>query len=172
VFRAWRPPGNFNPGDFVGFDRPKVIHRPKLLSDNGASYISADLAKWLDGQNMEYVRGAPYHLMTLAANKTSRLVRDYLNQAGKLSRICMLLDALNRHRGKGQQKIMVEHVHVHSGGQAVVGIVEAPGGGVQPKSANQPNGKGQPAHIAHAPQPAMRSADKARDNMPVASGRR
>jgi transposase InsO family protein len=42
----------------------KVIHRPRLLSDNGSSYISADLAKWLDGQNMEHVRGAPYHPMT------------------------------------------------------------------------------------------------------------
>jgi hypothetical protein len=29
----------------------------------------------------------------------------------------VLLDALNRHRGKGQQKVTVEHVHVHSGGQ-------------------------------------------------------
>ena len=50
----------------------------------------------------------------------------------------MLLDALNRHRGKGAQKITVEHVHVHTGGQAVVGVVEAPGGGVQPKSEDQP----------------------------------
>jgi transposase InsO family protein len=31
--------------------------------DNGSSYISADLAKWLDGQNMEHVGGAPYHPM-------------------------------------------------------------------------------------------------------------
>ena len=31
---------------------------------NGSSYIAADLAKWLDGQNMEHVRGAPYHPMT------------------------------------------------------------------------------------------------------------
>ena len=47
-----------------GLDQAKVIHRPRLLSDNGSSYISADLAKWLDGQNMEHVRGAPYHPMT------------------------------------------------------------------------------------------------------------
>jgi putative transposase len=47
-----------------GLDRATVIHRPRLLSDNGSSYISADLAKWLDGQNMEHVRGAPYHPMT------------------------------------------------------------------------------------------------------------
>jgi transposase InsO family protein len=47
-----------------GLDQAKVVHRPRLLSDNGSSYISADLAKWLDGQNMHHVRGAPYHPMT------------------------------------------------------------------------------------------------------------
>jgi putative transposase len=47
-----------------GLDRAKVVHRPRLLSDNGSSYIAADLAKWLDGQNMEHIRGAPYHPMT------------------------------------------------------------------------------------------------------------
>ena len=47
-----------------GLDRATVVHRPRLLSDNGSSYISADLAKWLDGQNMDHVRGAPYHPMT------------------------------------------------------------------------------------------------------------
>ena len=48
-----------------------------------------------------------------------------LTQANKLTRsFAMLLDSLNRHRGKGQQKMTVEHVHVHSGGQAVVGVVD------------------------------------------------
>jgi putative transposase len=47
-----------------GLDQAKVFHRPRLLSDNGSSYISADQANWLDGQNMEHVRGAPYHPMT------------------------------------------------------------------------------------------------------------
>ena len=41
----------------------------------------------------------------------------------------LMLDALNKHRGKGQQKVTVEHVHVHQGGQAVVGTIERPGGG-------------------------------------------
>ena len=76
----------------------------------------------------------------------------------------MLLDALNRHRGKGQQKVTVEHVHVHSGGQAVVGMVETPGGGDRPKSEDQPHAK----QIAHAPEPAMWSADKEREAVPVA----
>ncbi|MGD0532847.1 MAG: hypothetical protein ABSA62_11420 [Methyloceanibacter sp.] len=37
------------------------------------------------------------------------------------------MEALNRHRGKGQQKVTVEHVHVHEGGQAIVGHVERRG---------------------------------------------
>jgi putative transposase len=48
----------------TALDQAKVVHRPRLLSDNGASYISADLAKWLDDQDMDHVRGAPYHPMT------------------------------------------------------------------------------------------------------------
>jgi hypothetical protein len=77
-----------------------------------------------------------------------------LTQANKLSRTyAVLLDALNRHRGKGQQKVTVEHVHVHSGGQAVVGMVE-----------EQPHAK----QIAYAPQPPMWSADQDREPVPIA----
>jgi transposase InsO family protein len=47
-----------------GLDQATVIHRPRLLSDNGPSYVSADLAEWLDGQDIDHVRGAPYHPMT------------------------------------------------------------------------------------------------------------
>lgn len=32
--------------------------------------------------------------------------------------------ALDKHRGKGQQKVTVEHVHVAAGGQAIVGNVQ------------------------------------------------
>ena len=31
-----------------GCDRAKVMHKPRLLSDNGSSYISGDLAEWLE----------------------------------------------------------------------------------------------------------------------------
>ena len=47
-----------------GCDQAKVVHKPRLLSDNGSSYISGDLAEWLDDQSMEHVRGAPYHPQT------------------------------------------------------------------------------------------------------------
>jgi putative transposase len=30
-----------------------VVHRPRLLSDNGSSYVASDLADWLDKQNIE-----------------------------------------------------------------------------------------------------------------------
>jgi hypothetical protein len=91
--------------------------------------------------------------------------RDNLSQANKLSRTyAVLLDALNRYRGKeGQQKVTVEHVDVHAGGQAVVGMVESPRGGDQPKSEDQPRAK----QIGHAPQPAVWSADKERQPLPV-----
>ena len=50
--------------DAAGLDKARVLHRPRLLSDNGSSYISDDLAKWLQRHDMAHVRGAPYHPMT------------------------------------------------------------------------------------------------------------
>jgi putative transposase len=47
-----------------GLDRATVVHRPRLLSDNGSSYVAGDLATWLEDKGMEHVRGAPYHLQT------------------------------------------------------------------------------------------------------------
>lgn len=47
-----------------GLDHVNVGHRPRLLSDNGSSYISADLAKWLEDKRIEHIRGAPYHPQT------------------------------------------------------------------------------------------------------------
>ena len=47
-----------------GCDQATVLHKPRLLSDNGASYISGELADWLEDQQMDHVRGAPYHPQT------------------------------------------------------------------------------------------------------------
>lgn len=47
-----------------GLDHVTVLHRSRLLSDNGSSYVSEDLAKWLNGKGMDHVRGAPYHPQT------------------------------------------------------------------------------------------------------------
>ena len=46
------------------------------------------------------------------------------------------LEALQRYRGRAPQQVRVEHVHVHEGGQAIVGTVQA-GVGEQAKSKDQ-----------------------------------
>lgn len=56
------------------------------------------------------------------------IVNAYMNSATKLARtFTMQMEALNRHRGKGQQKMTVEHVHVNAGGQAIIGTVQSQG---------------------------------------------
>jgi len=87
--------------------------------------------------------------------------KENLNQANKLSRThATLLEALNRHRGKGQQKVTVEHVHVHEVGQAIVGNVE--GGGIRGNSENQPHALG------YAPRQTLRSESAEREAVQVA----
>jgi hypothetical protein len=52
-----------------------------------------------------------------------------LKHAAKLTKAnAAQVEALAKHRNKGQQKVIVEHVHVYQGGQAIVGSV-APRGG-------------------------------------------
>jgi hypothetical protein len=87
--------------------------------------------------------------------------KETLTQANKLSRTyATLLEALNRHRGKGQQKVTVEHVHVHSGGQAIVGSVET-GGGVASDKEKQPDAK----QLAHAPVTPLQREDQERETV-------
>ncbi|WP_421702417.1 IS3 family transposase [Aliiroseovarius sp.] len=47
-----------------GCDQVHVVHKPRLLSDNGSSYVSTDLAEWLQNKGMKHTRGAPYHPQT------------------------------------------------------------------------------------------------------------
>jgi putative transposase len=47
-----------------GLDQADPDRRPRLLSDNGPSYVAGDLSDWLEGQGMRHTRGKPYHPMT------------------------------------------------------------------------------------------------------------
>ncbi len=47
-----------------GLDQVKVMQRPRLLTDNGSSYIAGDLAEWLKRRGMTHIRGAPRHPQT------------------------------------------------------------------------------------------------------------
>ena len=47
-----------------GCDDVTVVHKPRLLSDNGSSYVAGDLADFLEDKGMDHVRGAPHHPQT------------------------------------------------------------------------------------------------------------
>jgi hypothetical protein len=82
--------------------------------------------------------------------------RENLNQANRLSRtFAALSEALDRHRGKGQQRITVEHVNVQAGGQAIVGAVTS---GVRSNQSSQEQTRAMP-EITHEPIIPMRSPD-------------
>ena len=41
-----------------------MVHRPRVLSDNGPCYVSGELADYLETHQIAHTRGAPYHPMT------------------------------------------------------------------------------------------------------------
>ena len=91
--------------DASGCNRANVTHKPRLLSDNGSSYISSDLADWLEDHGMGHIRGTPYHPQTQGKierwHQTLKnrilLENDYL--PGDLeNRIAEFVDHYNNHR--------------------------------------------------------------------------
>ena len=58
-----------------------------------------------------------------------------INRATKLMRVhTETLDALNKHRRKGEQRVTVQHVNVSNGGQAIVAGDFTPGVGSMTKN--------------------------------------
>lgn len=111
----------------------------------------------------------------LAMNMLSRTKHaDMLNQVAVYGPLSVKLlraftaqvEALDRLRRGGGQTVRVEHVHVHSGGQAIVGNVEAGGRGTI-ESEEQPYAK--PAALTHADAPfdPLRSAHPERERVPI-----
>ena len=47
-----------------GLEHTNPDRQPRLLSDNGPSYVANDLSDWLEVQGMRHTRGKPYHPMT------------------------------------------------------------------------------------------------------------
>jgi hypothetical protein len=91
------------------------------------------------------------------------------NLAAKLLRtFTMQVEALQRYRGKGQQKVTVEHVHVHAGGQAIVGPVTAGGGGTGRTEGRADAVRG----IAYEPGTPLQSPDPKREPVPIAGSAR
>lgn len=88
-----------------GCDQAKVVHKPRLLSDNGSSYVSSELAEWLSDKKMGHVRGAPYHPQTQGkierwhqTLKNRILLDNYFFPADLEMQIGSFVDHYNHHR--------------------------------------------------------------------------
>ncbi len=90
---------------FTGLDQVKVKHKPRLLSDNGPSYIAGDLKDYLDSQNMAHTRGRPYHPMTQGkiecwhrSMKNQILLENYYLPGDLKQHITLFVDYYNHER--------------------------------------------------------------------------
>ena len=91
-----------------------------------------------------------------AQNAFNKLARTFAAQ----------VEALKNYRSKGEQRMVVQHVNVSEGGQAIVGNVSAPAPGVGPIE----KAKEQPHALAYAPGVEMpRHIEEERATVPRAS---
>jgi len=81
------------------------VHKLRLLSDNGSSDISDELAEWLGDKKMRPVKGAPYYPQTLGkierwhqALKNGILLENYFFPADLKAQIKAFVDHYNHQR--------------------------------------------------------------------------
>ena len=67
-----------------GCDSATVLHKPRLLSDNGPSYIAGELAEYIEARKMSHVRGAPCHPQTQGKIERWHQTLEKPHLAGKL----------------------------------------------------------------------------------------
>ena len=61
-----------------GCGQVNVAHKPRLLSDNWPSYVSGELAEWLQDKGTKHSRGGPYRLQT--QGKIKRWLQTFKNR--------------------------------------------------------------------------------------------
>lgn len=90
---------------FTGIREPKVVHRPRLLSDNGPCYISKALGGYLEEEGIRHTRGKPYHPMTQGkieryhrSMKNILLLDNYYHPSELEYYIGIFVDYYNNHR--------------------------------------------------------------------------
>lgn len=88
-----------------GCDTVTVLHKPRLLSDNGPCYIAGDLAGYLEKNRMGHVRGAPNHPQTQGkierwhqTLKNCILLENYSLDGELEAAIAAFVDYYNNHR--------------------------------------------------------------------------
>ena len=91
--------------EFTGIRDPKVLHRPRLLSDNGPCYISKALRLYLEEEGLGHTRGKPYHPMTQGkieryhrSMKNILLLENYYSPEELQYYIASFVEYYNNHR--------------------------------------------------------------------------
>ena len=114
-----------------GFDNDKVVS-----AYNSTMAILSGIQPQDEIEGMLAVQMIGVHNMAMnymgKATRTDRVdfMSTYMNGATKsLRTFAAQMEALKRYRTGGQQKMVVEHVHVNEGGQAIVGTVNQGGRG-------------------------------------------
>jgi hypothetical protein len=113
------------------FDKDKVV-----TAYNHTMAILSGIQPQDELEGMLAVQMIGVHNMAMEymgkATRTDRVnfMSTYMNVATKsLRTFTAQMEALKKYRTGGQQKMIVEHVHVNEGGQAIVGTVNQGGGG-------------------------------------------
>jgi len=90
---------------FTGIGQPTVLHRPRLLSDNGPCFVSKALKQYLDEEGIDHTRGKPYHPMTQGkieryhrSMKNILLLENYYSPSELEHQIGLFVDHYNNHR--------------------------------------------------------------------------
>jgi len=90
---------------FTGIGHPTVLHRPRLLSDNGPCFVSKALKQYLDDEGIDHTRGKPYHPMTQGkieryhrSMKNILLLENYYSPSELEHQIGLFVDYYNNHR--------------------------------------------------------------------------
>jgi hypothetical protein len=114
------------------------------------------------------IAGHPYQgdgikRLDVLGSLTNKFMRTYTMQVEALAR---------KRRKGGEQNVTVKHVHIHSGGQAVVGVVNHRARrGVRKNGAQAHEPEPAALTISERPseRPSMRSTDQERQALPVPS---
>jgi transposase InsO family protein len=91
--------------EFTGIFNPNVLHRPRLLSDNGPCYVSKALGQYLETKGIAHTRGKPYHPMTQGkieryhrSMKNILLLENYYSPCELDDQIGLFVDYYNNYR--------------------------------------------------------------------------
>jgi hypothetical protein len=166
--------------DFLTTEVARINNALNVTGEDGEARVNAALAV-IDGirprnevEAMLASQMAVTHALAMEVLGRAKRVKDIeqfdsaANAANKLLRtFAMQAEVLANMRRGGKQSMQIRHVHVHSGGQAVVGNVTnrlRAGGGGSRKNVHRAHTQA----ITHAPVASMRGEDEEGELVPTA----